>query len=213
MRSERTVAEQRILERIAPMLALAGINNYVVDVDIVDSPDILFRHSDGTLGIEVARLDYEKYCKWLSTPPGYEYSRAAEVTINLRKLLVTIMRSKRSKYERYVLERGLTECWLVLHNNLFEFDESAEPGTPDRKWFEDHSSYELQDQRCPFDRVFFNLEHPDRWYVLFDKSHPNTRQSVITRWPSIIYREAAIKTTLGVNLIDLRDKPDKPHFQ
>lgn len=213
MRIERTLSEQRILDRLGPVLKSANIYPFEIDGNIVDAPDIVVRHGASALGIEIMRLDYEHYCKWLSTPRGEEYSRAAEVTVNLHKLLVNALKKKRKKYAKYIQRHSLDECWLIFHNNLFEFAESDQSGIPDRKWFEDYSSYELQEQNCPFDKVLFNLEHPDLWYKLFDKSIKKTRHAHIRRWPTIIFREAAIKTTLGVNVIDLRDQPGRPSFE
>lgn len=212
MRPTRTAAEAKIVERLPSALASYGIIAPMIDPDVTDAPDVLVHHARGRLGIEICRLDYEAYCKWLATPPGSVYSRAAEVTINLRKLLATVVRKKRNKYGAYVRMHSLSECWLVLHNNLFEFPEFGE-GRADRQWFEEHSSWELQDQQCPFDRVLFNLEHPDRWYSLFHKGAVQRRKTVITRWPTIIFREAAIVTTLGENTIDFRDQPNRPTFK
>ena len=213
MRPTRTAAESRVLERLPPILAANGIVAPLIDSDITDAPDVVIHHEFGKLGIEISRLDYEAYCKWLATPPGNVYSRAAEVTINLRKLMATAVRRKRTKYEAYVAKHTLSECWLILHNNIFEFPEFGEVGRADRQWFEDHSSWELRDQQCPFDRVLFNLEYPDRWYTLFQKTVVRPRRSVITRWPTITYREAAIVTERGVNELDFRDKPNKPKFE
>lgn len=213
MRPIRTLAESKIVERLPSVFTAHGITAPMIDPDVTDAPDVIVHHSHGKLGIEICRLDYEAYCKWLATPPGSVYSRAAEVSINLRKLLASVVRKKRNKYGAYVGKHSLSECWLVLHNNLFEFPEVGEEGRADRRWFEEHSSWELQDQQCPFDRVLFNLEHPDRWYSLFHKGAVGHRKAVITRWPSIIFREAAIVPTLGVNTIDLSDQPNKPTFE
>lgn len=213
MRPTRTAAEAKIVERLPSALAGLGIIAPTIDPDITDAPDVLVHHAQGKLGIEICRLDYDAYCKWLATPPGSVYSRAAEVTINLRKLLASVVRKKRNKYGAYVGKHSLSECWLVLHNNLFEFPEFGEEGRADRRWFEEHSSWELQDQQCPFDRVLFNLEHPDRWYSLFHRGSEVRRKAVITRWPTIIYQEAVVVPTLGVNTIDFRDQPNRPTFK
>jgi hypothetical protein len=61
------------------------------------------------------------------------YSRAGEVTVNLRKLLASVVRKKRNKYGTYIGKHALSECWLVLHNNLFEFPEFGEKGRADRR--------------------------------------------------------------------------------
>jgi hypothetical protein len=213
MRTVRTAAENRVLERLPPALAAQGIELPVIDRDVTDAPDVLVHHARGRLGLEISRLDYEAYCKWLATPPGSVYSRAAEITINLRKLLAAAVRKKRRKYDAYVQNHSLSECWLVLHNNVFEFPEVGEAGRADRRWFEMHSSWELQEQQCPFDRVLFNLEHPDRWYTLYRKGTTLPRQSIITRWPSIVFKEAAIVPAPGVNMLDLQDKPNRPTFR
>ncbi len=213
MRAVRTAAENRVIERLPTALYAQGIQFPVIDPAVTDTPDVLVHHARGRLGIEISRLDYETYCKWLATLPSTPFSRAAEVTVNLRKLLATAVRKKRSKYGSYVQNRNLSECWLVLHNNLFEFPEIGEAGRPDRRWFETHSSWELQEQQCPFERVLFNLEHPDRWYTLYRKGSTPPRRSINTQWPSIIFREAAIVTTLGVNTLDFRDKPNRPTFK
>lgn len=214
MRAERTINESRIVERLGTPLAHLGILNPEISDDIVDSPDIVVKHDAGLLGIEVARLDYEKYCKWLaSAPKTLPYSRAAEITIDLKKQLHHVMTIKKSKYAGYKKSHGLGECWLVLHNNVFEFQETCDSGYPDREWFERFARYELQDLSCPFDRVLFNLEHPDRWYYLYEKRNFKRRTSIITSWPSIIYRESAIVPAAGVNIIDLSDGIPKKGFQ
>jgi len=123
------------------------------------------------------------------------------------------MKIKKNKYDGYKKSHSLDECWLVLHNNVFEFQETCDSGHPDREWFERFARYELQDLSCPFDRVLFNLEYPDRWYYLYEKRNFKRRTSVITRWPSIIFRESAIVSTVGVNIIDLSDGVPKNGFQ
>lgn len=214
MRAERTVNEKRIVERLGTPLTHLGILKPEIRGDIVDSPDIIVKHDAGLLGIEVARLDYEKYCKWLaSAPKALPYSRAAEITIDLKKQLRHVMTIKKDKYDGYKKTHGLDECWLVLHNNVFEFQETCDSGYPDRAWFERFARYELQDISCPFDRVLFNLEHPDRWYYIYEKQNFIRRSSVITRWPSIIFRESAIVPTADVNIIDLSDSIPKMGFQ
>lgn len=213
MRTVRTAAENRVLERLPSVLTEQGIELPVIDPDVTDAPDVLVHHARGRLGLEISRLDYEAYCEWLATPPDSVYSRAAEIKINLRKLLAAAVGKKRSKYGSYVQKHDLSECWLVLHNNVFEFPEVGETGRADRRWFEMHSSWELQEQQCPFDRVLFNLEHPDRWYTLYRKGADLPRQSITTRWPSIVFKEAAIVTARGVNMIDLQDKPSRPTFK
>jgi hypothetical protein len=213
MRTKRTVSENRIVERISTPLAHLRILNPEIREDIVDSPDIVIKHDWGLLGIEVARLDYEKYCKWLANSPmTLPYSRAAEVTIDLKKQLQNVMKIKESKYDNYKKLHGLNECWLILHNNVFEFLETCESGYPDREWFERFARYELQELSCPFDRVLFNLEHPDRWFYLYEKRNYIRRTSVITSWPSIIWRESAIVSKAGVNIIDLSDVIPKKEF-
>jgi hypothetical protein len=134
------------------------------------------------------------------------------VTVNLRKLLAAAMKSKRSRYAKYIENRALNECWPVLHNNLFDFAESSPHGVPDRRWFEEYSAYELQEQNCPFDKVLFNLEHRNRWYDLFNKSARKARRSV-TRWPTIIFREVSIKTSRGVNTLDFRNPSRRETFE
>ena len=213
MRAARTIPEQRVVERLPAILAAESLDAPVIDANVTDAPDVLVHHAKGKLGVEISRLDYEDYCKWLATPPGSVYSREAEITINLRELLAASIAKKRDKYASYVQARGLSECWLVLHNNVFDFSDVGETGRADRQWFEKHSSWELQEQKCPYDRVLFNLEHPDRWYTLYRKGVSTLRESFITRWPTIIYKEAAIVTTRGVNVIDLQDKPNRPTFK
>lgn len=213
MRPTRTASESKIVERLPSALAKHGVVAPKIDPCISDAPDVVVHHSHGKLGIEICRLDYEAYCKWLATPPGSVYSREAEVTINLSKLLAAVVRKKRNKYGAYVGKHSLSECWLVLHNNLFEFPEFGEKGRADRRWFEEHSSWELQKQQCPFDRVLFNLEHPDRWYSLFHRGSTVRRKTAITSWPTIIFKEVAIVTTRGVNSLDFRDQPNRPKFK
>lgn len=213
MRSARTIPEQRVVERLSAILAAESLDAPIIDADVTDAPDVLVHHAKGKLGIEISRLDYEDYCKWLATPPGSVYSREAEITINLHKLLAAAVAKKRDKYASYMQARGLSECWLVLHNNVFDFPDVGKTEHADRQWFEKHSSWELQEQWCPYDRVLFNLENHDRWYTLYRKGVSTPRQSVITQWPSIVYKEAAIVTTRGVNIIDLQDKPNRPTFK
>lgn len=207
MRLLRTPEEQRIVERLPDALIGHGVVPLAIDPDVTDAPDVVVRHAGGLLGLEITRLDYEAYCKWLADPPETGYSRVAEVTVNLRKLLSTVVRKKRAKYAKYMHERALSECWLVLHNDVFDFPESTAPDRPDRRWFEQHSAWELTDQQCPFERVLFNLEHPSKWYSLFCRGSSSPRTSVMHRWPTVIRREAAAITSRGVNIFDLRSKP------
>jgi len=213
MRLERTPAEVRILERLAPVLTTNNILSFTVRDDIVDSPDIVVTHDAGTLGVEVMRLDYEKYCKWRSQSKVPPYSRVAEVTVNLRKLLKHAMDLKRDKYQKYLQQRHMQECWLVLHNDVFDFAETDTEGVPSRRWFEEHAACELQELSCPFDKVLFNLEHPNRWYCLYDRSQIRVRRSYITRWPTVILREVAIVTKRGVNVVDLSDAIPRSKFE
>ena len=120
------------------------------------------------------------------------------------------MDKKRYKYEEYKILQSLDECWLILFNNVFEFHDSApKQGEPDRAWFEKYSHWELQELSCPYDKVLFNLEHPNDWYLLFDKSIIKQRTHGISRWPSIIYKEAMVQTDRGVTPIDLSDSISK----
>jgi hypothetical protein len=216
MRTDRTTSEKRILDRLDSQLKKYEISNPVVDPWITDRPDILIDHENGRLGIEVTRLDYEEYCKWLNTPPEPPYSRAGEVTINLKKLLASVMKKKRKKYQEYKILRSLSECWLILHNDVFEFKETVlKKGVPDKAWFEEYSCYELQELSCPFDRVLFNLEHPNIWYSLYDKQLYRQRKKVCYRWPSIIYKECALKGPLEARVypIDFSDSISKQKFE
>ena len=214
MRPQRTQDEIRILDRLYSQLEKYGIQNPKIVEDIIDRPDILISHDSGRLGIEISRLDYEDYCKWLNVPPEPPYSRAGEVTINLNKLLSSSMKKKRKKYAEYKRLRSLDECWLILFNNLFEFKEVApKQGVPDRAWFEKYSHWELQELSCPYDKVLFNLEHPDEWHQLFDKSTFKQRTHGISRWPSIIYKEGMVQLGLGETPIDLSDSIPKDEFE
>lgn len=216
MRNNRTKAEKQILERLESQLVEYEIINPVIDEWITDRPDILINHKNGRLGIEVTRLDYEEYCKWLSTPPEPPYSRAGEVTINLQKMLASVMRKKKKKYHEYRTLRSLSECWLILHNNVFEFKENSfQKDALDRNWLEEFSCYELQDLSCPFDRVLFNLEYPSVWYSLYDKQSYRQRKSICCKWPSIIYKEAALKPPLQAKryTFDFSDGIQKQEFK
>jgi len=214
MRVTRTTDENRILERLDSQLIKYGISNPKVVTEITDRPDILLNHDNGRLGIEITRLDYEEYCKWLNTSSNEPYSRAAEVTINLNKMLASIMHKKRKKYQEYKKLRSLNECWLILHNNLFEFEKEApRNGVPDIDWFERFSCYELQDLECPYDRVLFNLEHSDCWYSLFNKSVHRQKKDVVYSWPSIIHKESMVICHRGINVINLSDNIPKEKFK
>lgn len=130
MRAIRTNAENRIVERLPPVLVEHGIETPAIDPNVTDAPDVLVQHAQGRLGAEISRLDYQSFCEW-------------------------------------------------------------------------HA----------YDRVLFNLDHPNRWYSLYRKGYSTPRQSHVTRWPTVILNEAAIVTNLGVNAIDLGDKPNRPLFE
>jgi hypothetical protein len=214
MRPKRTTDEIRILERLDSQLEQYGIQNSKIVEEIIDRPDILINHDSGRLGIEISRLDFEEYCKWLNVPPEPPYSRAGEVTINLNKLLSTCMQKKDKKYSEYKRLRSLNECWLILFNNVFDFKEIApKKGVPDRVWFEKYSHWELQELSCRYDKVLFNLEHPNQWYLLYDKSTFKQRTQGISGWPSIIYKEAMVQLGPGVTKIDLSDSIPKDEFE
>ena len=183
MRPERTPYETKILDRMEEVLAKYSITNPVLIEEITDRPDILYKYDQGRLGIEISRLDYEHYCKWLSTPPPQPYDRAADVEINLNKMLSTVMKKKKKKYREYKRHRNLSECWLILHNNVFEFDAKPhQDNMPSIDWVQHNTQIELQDLKCPYDRVLFNLEHPNVWYEFFNKKKPTpARVSTKTR--------------------------------
>ena len=97
MRPQRTQDEIRILDRLYSQLEKYGIQNPKIVEDIIDRPDILISHDSGRLGIEISRLDYEDYCKWLNVPPEPPYSRAGEVTINLNKLFLFLYEKEKKE--------------------------------------------------------------------------------------------------------------------
>ena len=125
MRPKRTIDEKRILERLGSELSKYDIKNPTIDGDLIDRPDVLIDHAAGRMGLEITRLDYEDYCRWLSVAPELPYSRSAEITINLNRLLASCMEKKKDKYEEYKKLRNLDECWLILFNNVFGFHNSA----------------------------------------------------------------------------------------
>jgi hypothetical protein len=215
MRPERTIDEERVLNRLAPILEKYGIESAFLNQDITDRPDILYSHSNQLLGVEVTRLAYEAYCKWLNTPPETPYSRTAEVELNIPKMLAKVMEKKKHKYQEYKSYRHLNECWLILHNNLFELHDNApSEGVPNIAWLEEQSQLTLQELECPYDRVLFNLEHPNLWYSLFDKNVHIDRRTVVSRWPTMLMHETAIQTDQSQSEVRLGDITiDEPYFK
>lgn len=214
MRSKRTVAENRIIGRLSAPLKTLKFDEYEIDPDIFDRPDAVVVSGNRKVGIEICRLDYEQHMHWRALTGEQFGSRAAEITINLEKMFAAIADKKWTKYQEYVTEHELDECWLVLHNNVFEIRELSAPGYPDKKWFEQHSRWELQDLKCPFDRVLFNLEHPDVWYFLYKKSHRILRTKKVFQWPSIIEKEVTVQIQdAGVTKIDFGNMDHEEAFE
>ena len=203
MRNERTPDENRILNRIDAPLKLLKFGEFEIDPNVIDAPDIILTQDKLKIGIEITRLDYEEHCHWrhLTSKEGL-FSRAAEITIDLEKMLGVVAKSKWRKYETYKADHGLNECWLILFNDAFEFKEQEKAGHPNRKWFENYARLTLRDLNCPFDRVWFNLQHPDLWYQIYKKSHRIPREAKITRWPSVILKEVSVKLDRGVTTMD-----------
>lgn len=189
MRPRRSAIEHAIVERLWGQLPHWGITEFSIRTDITDRPDVVLDLPAGRLGIEICRLDYEAFCRWLASPPDAPYSRTAEVTVDLDKQLGAVMARKGPKYPAYVAEAGLGACWLLLYNNLYDFDDDVTPGVPNREWFERFARWTLQDLGCPFERVYFLLEYPERWFQLFDRHHPQPRRGTVHSWPRVIYRE------------------------
>ena len=208
MRENRTLDEKRILERIDEPIRRLKLGEFKIDQSVMDAPDIVLSRGAFRLGIEVTRLDYQEHCHWRHLTAKVSSSREAEVTIDLEKLLAVVAEKKWDKYESYKVDRGLNECWLVLFNDAFEFNEQAKVGHPDRKWFEKHARLILQDLQCPYDRVWFNLQYPNLWYHIYKKSHRIHRDTVITRWPTIILKEVSVNMKGGgvakINFDDIK---------
>lgn len=206
MREERKLEEKIVLDRLAEPLKKLGIHEYTTDELVVDRPDIVFEYNNRRIGIEVTRLDYESYCKWLNYKPDDEWSRLAEITVNLKKMLESVKNKKWPAYIGHIKRHNLDECWLILHNNVFDMQTSNQLNNPDINWIEKHARFELQDLRCPYDRVLFNLENPNKWYYLYDKTEQVPRTSIITQWPTIVIKEIGVQSKRGVNIIDLGNK-------
>ncbi len=203
MRSKRTSEEQRVLDRIKTPLNRLGILKYEIDETVTDAPDIVLKTEFMKIGLEVTQLNYEDFCKWSKYIPGKEYERGAKVTMNLEKLLANVAKKKWINYEKYKINFNLDECWLVLHNDLFEMEEGVNADRISVKWFEVFSRLTLQDLKCPYDRVWFNPSHVDRWYQMFNKKHYIKRSKSVLDWPVIVFKERSFIMKRGENIIDL----------
>ena len=189
-----------MVERLWRQLPHWGITEFSIRADMTDRPDVVLDLADGRLGIEICRLDYEAFCRWLATPRDAPYARSAEVTVDLDTQLAAVMARKAPKYPAYVAEAGLDACWLLLYNNLYDFADEAAPGLPDRAWFERFAQWALQELGCPFERVYFLLEHPERWYQLFDRDRHLPRRGTVHSWPRVIYRESEQDAESGASV-------------
>ena len=102
MRPVRTPDEQRILKRLPSVVGSHGITLPIAyDTTVTDCPDAVVCHASGRIGIEISRLDYEEFCQWAAVKPKPPYARAAEVEINLKKMLGGALLRKSKKYDVY----------------------------------------------------------------------------------------------------------------
>lgn len=109
MRVERTINESRIVERLGTPLAHLGILNPEISEDIIDSPDIVVKHDAGLLGIEVARLDYEKYCKWLASAGWF----CTTMFLNFRKLPIAAIQTENGSRGLHATSYRISHAHLI----------------------------------------------------------------------------------------------------
>lgn len=171
MRTGRRHEEVLFLNHLNRYL-LKVFNGEKIDIvdEIIDHPDIVFRKQNGDLiGIEVTRLGYESFMKWQTKGTTVDKQRVAHVVVNLGKQLEVVFKKKNPKYKKYKFNRKLSEVWLVLHNDLYEFSRNREDERFNMQWFESESKYYSKIYRCKFDRVLFFEHHTAHIQELYRK--------------------------------------------
>ncbi len=213
MRNQRTTEEEMIIQRIKEPLNMMGFSSFKIDESVVDRPDIVFESSGKRIGVEISRLDYEAYCKFINHQVEPPYLKTSEITINLEKLLGNVLGKKNKDHKNFIKERNLDECWLVLHNDVFEFKDTKEQGVLSKDWFEKYSHLILQEKGCLFERVLFNLEHPGGWSYLFNKSERKKQEEFNYKWPVMTCHQGVINVTEPKSYkIDIRKPNEKKRF-
>lgn len=179
-----------------------GKEQITVVEEIVDHPDIVFQKADGKLvGIEVTRLAYEAFMKWLSKGTSVDKQRKAQVIVNLEKQLQVVLKKKNPKYKKYKYDRKLTGVWLALHNDLYEFSRKGEEDKFNMQWFENECRFYLKKYRCKFDRVLFFEHHTGHIQEIFRKGDVITHYEPAIELPIYNFVESVgVVTKEGINM-------------
>lgn len=204
MRFVQTRAEMKIRETILPLLSDLVSQSCCIDEGVLDRPDIVaITDSNERIGIEVTRLAYEKFMKWLAKGTPIGSRREARVFVNLEKQIGTALKQKNKKYLEYKRSRHLKEVWLCLHNDLYEFNAGEKTGQLDPAWFFNEAWRICRKFECKFDRVLFFSENARQYLPVYEKRNRSYFPRPSTTIPVIEFVEMVGKmTSSGLNFDD-----------
>lgn len=196
MRQGATKTELKIRESIGDFLSTILGRSWHIEPDVSDRPDIVIVTSDGRrIGIEITRLSYEKFMKWLSFKTPMNCRREAKVNIDLDKQLSVALKQKNPKYHEYRRAQRLNEVWLCLHNNLYEFNTSESTAHLSAELFSMDAAFYCRKHACKFDHVIFFAENSGQYLHLFEKSKRLTYWKTSGARPFVHFTEMAGKMT------------------
>ena len=178
MRRTATPVEATIRATICDTCSIVRNEAVYLDECVTDRPDVVVTTSSGKrIGIEITRLAYESYMRWLSkgTPMGKR--REATLEVNLDLQLKDVLKKKNKRYHEYKRLNKLDQVWLCLHNDLYEPSIPPNPAQIDLAWFRAAAGFYCRKHDCKFDYVLFYSENSKQYMTAFDKrarqSYPN----------------------------------------
>ena len=211
MRKEQTSAEKIITESISDFIYEDFKQKIKIDHSIIDRPDLVFTtESNKKIGIEITRLGYEKFMKWLSKGTSLNQKREAQIVVNLAKQIPTVLNKKNKKYKEYKKNHSLSEVWLCLHNDLYEFGKNQ----LNKDLFCKDVRFYCWTNKCNFDRVIFYSENTKEYTLIYNKkdSNPIAKPSPFHQTIEFIQMTARV-TSEGWSLDVLNTKlQDKKKF-
>ena len=116
MRPTVTTVEATIRATICETCSIVRNEDVYLDEGVTDRPDVVVTTSSGKrIGIEITRLAYESYMRWLSKGTPIGKRREATLEVNLDLQLRDVLKKKNKRYHEYKRLHKLDQVWLCLH--------------------------------------------------------------------------------------------------
>ncbi len=192
MRKEPTLIEKKISESISDYVYRDFKQKVKIDDTVTDRPDlVLITQTNKKIGVEITRLTYEKFMKWNSKGTTINHRREAQIEVDLSKQIPNILNKKNKKYKEYKKGHNLSEVWICLHNDLYEFGNNQ----LDKDHFCNDGRYYCWINKCKFEKVIFFSENSEEYVALYQKNELNPIAKPSSFNQIISYIEMAARMT------------------